>query len=86
MKLLNKISALSTMKAKELQVEANKEGLAWYNRDEKRKMRKDEILAMLTNHYTELANKEVSTQNNELEIETLLQYSLLPTLKNLHPM
>jgi len=33
MKLQNKISALSNMTAKELQVETNKEGLAWYNRE-----------------------------------------------------
>lgn len=65
-----KISALSTMTAKELQVEANKEGLAWYNREEKRKMRKDEILAMLTEHYTNLIEQD---QNLEIENSTTVQ-------------
>jgi len=82
MKLQNKISALSTMTAKELQTEANKEGLAWYNREEKRKMRKDEILTMLTDHYTELAKKQ-NTQNNELEIENSTTVQLVTYFKEL---
>jgi len=82
MKLQNKISALSNMTAKELQTEANKEGLAWYNRDEKRKMRKDEIITMLTDHYTELANKQ-NTQNNELEIENSTTVQLVTYFKEL---
>jgi len=86
MKLQNKISALSTMKAKELQKAANKEGLAWYNREEKRKMRKDEIIEMLTAHYTELAKleaKEQNTQNNELEIENSTTVQLVTYFKEL---
>ncbi len=82
MKLQNKISALSTMTAKELQTEANKEGLAWYNREEKRKMRKDEIITMLTNYYTELANKQ-NTQNDELEIENSTTVQLVTYFKEL---
>ncbi len=70
MKLQNKISALSNLTAKELQVEANKEGLAWYNREEKRKMRKDEIITMLTNHYTNLIEQG---QNFEIENATTVQ-------------
>lgn len=70
MKLQNKISALSDMTAKELQVEANKEGLAWYNREEKRKMRKDEILTMLIDHYTNLIEQD---QNLEIENSTTVQ-------------
>ncbi|MEK4121999.1 hypothetical protein [Lysinibacillus sp. FSL K6-0102] len=68
--LQNKISALASMTAKELQVEANKEGLAWYNREEKRKMRKDEIISMLTNHYTNLIEQD---QNLEIENSTTVQ-------------
>lgn len=86
MKLQNKINALTTMTAKELQTEANKEGLAWYNREEKRKMRKDEIIDMLTAHYTELANKELNkqnTQNNELEIENSTTVQLVTYFKEL---
>lgn len=86
MKLQNKISALSNMTAKELQVEANKEGLAWYNREEKRKMYKGEILTMLTDHYTELANKdanEPNTQYNELEIENSTTVQLVTYFKEL---
>lgn len=86
MKLQNKISALSTMTAKELQVTANNEGLAWYNREEKRKMRKDEIVTMLTDHYTELAKSEVkveNTQNDELEIENSTTVQLVSYFKEL---
>jgi len=89
MKLQNKISALSTMKAKELQTEATKEGLAWYNREEKRKkrkMRKDEIIVMLTDHYTELVKlevKEQNTQNEELEIENSTTVQLVTYFKEL---
>lgn len=86
MKLQNKINALSTMKAKELQVEANKEGLAWYNREEKRKMRKEEIVTMLVTYYTELAKsdvKEENTQNNELEIENSTTVQLVTYFKEL---
>lgn len=83
MKLQNKISALSTMKAKELQKAANKEGLAWYNREEKRKMRKDEIIAMLTAYYTKLEEKEQNTQNNELEIENSTTVQLVTYFKEL---
>lgn len=86
MKLQNKISALSTMTAKELQTEANKEGLAWYNREEKRKMRKDEIVTMLTDHYTELAKSEIkveNTQNSELEIENSTTVQLVSYFKKL---
>lgn len=70
MKLENKISALASMTAKELQVEANKEGLAWYNREEKRKMRKDEILTMLTDHFSNLIKPD---QNLEIENSTTVQ-------------
>ncbi len=70
MKLQNKINALSNMTVKELQVEANKEGLAWYNREEKRKMHKGEILTMLTNHYT---NQTEEDQNLEIENSTTVQ-------------
>lgn len=83
MKLQNKISALSNMTVKELQVEANKEGLAWYNREEKRKMRKDEIVTMLTDHYTELVNKDKNTQNNELEIVNSTTVQLVTYFKEL---
>ncbi|KOS61464.1 hypothetical protein FJQ98_16535 [Lysinibacillus agricola] len=86
MKLQNKISVLSTMKAKELQEAANKEGLAWYNREEKRKMHKGEIITMLTDHYTELAKLEVkveNTQNNELEIENSTTVQLVSYFKEL---
>lgn len=80
MKLQNKISVLSNMTAKELQVEANKEGLAWYNHVEKRKMRKDEILAMLTEHYTNLIEKD---QNKELVIEKTTTVQLVTHFKEL---
>ncbi|MBG9689475.1 hypothetical protein ABD91_00850 [Lysinibacillus sphaericus] len=80
MKLQNKISALSSMTAKELQMEANKEGLAWYNREEKRKMRKDEIITMLTDHYTNLFGQD---QNKELEIENSTTVQLVTHFKEL---
>lgn len=80
MKLQNKISALSSMTAKELQVEANKEGLAWYNREEKRKMRKDEIITMLTDHYANLYGQD---QNIELEIENSTTVQLVTHFKEL---
>ncbi|WGT37952.1 hypothetical protein QH639_19310 [Lysinibacillus sp. 1 U-2021] len=80
MKLEIKISALSAMTAKELQVEANKEGLAWYNREEKRKMRKDEIITMLTNYYTNLI---IQDQNKELEIENSTTVQLVTHFKEL---
>lgn len=80
MKLENKISALASMTAKELQVEANKEGLAWYNREEKRKMRKDEIITMLTDHYTNLFGQD---QNKELEIENSTTVQLVTHFKEL---
>lgn len=80
MKLQNKISALSNMTAKELQREANKEGLAWYNREEKRKMRKDEIIALLTEHYTNLIEQD---QNTELEIENSTTVQLVTHFKEL---
>ncbi|MCL1700812.1 hypothetical protein [Lysinibacillus sp. Bpr_S20] len=80
MKLQNKINALSNMTAKELQAKANKEGLAWYNREEKRKMRKDEILTMLTDHYTKLEAKE---QNKDLEIENTTTVQLVTYFKEL---
>ena len=80
MKLQNKISALSNMTAKELQVEANKEGLAWYNREEKRKMRKDEIITMLTDHYANLFGQD---QNKELEIENSTTVQLVTHFKEL---
>lgn len=86
MKLQNKISTLSTMKAKELQAEANKEGLTWYNREEKRKMRKDEIIALLTTYYIELAKleeKEQNTQNIELEIKNSTTVQLVTYFKEL---
>lgn len=86
MKLQNKISALSTMKVKELQKAANKEGLTWYNREEKRKMRKDEIIAMLTTYYIELAKletKEQNTQNNKLEIDNSTTVQLVTYFKEL---
>ncbi len=86
MKLQNKISALSTMKAKELQKAANKEKLTWYNREEKRKMRKDEIIAMLTTYYIELAKleeKERNTQNHELEVENSTTVQLVTYFKEL---
>lgn len=78
MKLQNKISALSNMTAKELQVEANKEGLAWYNSEEKRKMRKDEIISMLTDHYTNLFG-----QDQDLEIENSTTVQLVTHFKQL---
>lgn len=80
MKLENKINALSTMTAKELQTQANKEGLAWYNRENKRKMRKDEIVTMLTNYYTNLI---VQDQNKELEIENSTTVQLVTHFKEL---
>lgn len=80
MKLQNKISALSNMTAKELQAKANKEGLAWYNREEKRKMRKDEIISMLTDHYTNLFGQD---QNKELEIENSTTVQLVTHFKEL---
>ncbi|MGE7840731.1 hypothetical protein ACQKNX_08060 [Lysinibacillus sp. NPDC093712] len=83
MKLKNKISALSGMTAKELQAEANKEGLAWYNREEKRKMRKDEIISMLTAYFTESKLKEINTQCSELEIENSTTVQLVSYFKEL---
>lgn len=80
MKLQNKISELSNMTAKELQAKANKEGLAWYNREEKRKMRKDEIISMLTDHYTNLFGQD---QNKELEIENSTTVQLVTHFKEL---
>jgi len=80
MKLQNKISALSNMKAKELQTEANKEGLTWYNREEKRKMHKDEIITLLTEHYTNLIEQD---QNTELEIENSTTVQLVTHFKEL---
>lgn len=80
MKLQNKISALSNMTAKELQMEANKEGLAWYNREEKRKMHKGEILTMLTDHYSNLIEQD---QNKELVIEKTTTVQLVTHFKEL---
>jgi len=80
MKLQNKISALSNMTAKELQVEANKEGLAWYNREEKRKMRKDEIITLLTEHYSNLIELD---QSKDLEIENSTTVQLVTHFKEL---
>ncbi|MFJ3388800.1 hypothetical protein [Lysinibacillus sp. NPDC086135] len=80
MKLQNKISALSNMTAKELQVAANKEGLAWYNREEKRKMHKGEILTMLTGYYANLIGQD---QNKELEIENSTTVQLVTHFKEL---
>lgn len=83
MKLQNKISALTTMTAKELQTEANNEGLTWYNREEKRKMRKDEIISMLTTYYSESEVKEQNTQYAELEIENSTTVQLVTYFKEL---
>ncbi|WP_342532738.1 hypothetical protein MHB40_14840 [Lysinibacillus sp. FSL K6-0057] len=80
MKLQNKISALSNMTAKELQAEANKEGLAWYNREEKRKMRKDEIITLLTEHYSNLIELD---QSKDLEIENSTTVQLVTHFKEL---
>lgn len=78
MKLQNKISALSNMTAKELQVEANKEGLAWYNREEKRKMRKDEILAMLTKHFTNLnEHDQILEFENSTTVQLVTHFKVL---------
>ncbi|MEQ6355221.1 hypothetical protein ABNX05_11385 [Lysinibacillus sp. M3] len=74
------------MTAKELQGEVNKEGLTWYNREEKRKMRKGEIVTMLITHYTELDKLDVNeenTQSNELEIETSTTVQLVTYFKEL---
>ncbi|MDC6267331.1 hypothetical protein [Lysinibacillus fusiformis] len=80
MKLQNKISALSNMTAKKLQVEANKEGLAWYNREEKRKMHKDEIITLLTEHYSNLIELD---QSKDLEIENSTTVQLVTHFKEL---